>query len=71
MQSLLCISMEAIVMQTNYLLSHPLLMFFINKHVNIGSYKRDLTQAKYKIDSLAPVSHRLAQPVFLAQSLQN
>ena len=69
MQSLLCISMEAIVMQTNNLLSHPL--FFINKHVNIGSSERDLTQAKYKIDSLAPVSHRLAQPVFLAQSLPN
>ena len=54
MQSLLCISMEAIVIQTNNLLFHP--PFLINKYVNIGSYERDLTQAKYQIDSLAPVS---------------
>ena len=50
----LCISIGAIVNWTNNLLFH--LPAFINKYVNIGSYDRDLTQAKYKIDSLAPVS---------------
>ena len=59
MQSLLCISMEAIVIQTNNLLFHP--PFLINKYVNIGSYERDLTQAKYQIDSLALYPARLAK----------